>query len=199
MELQWSLHRCTVRRISTRLTSVSFIDIPSVQLCWICWNPFLEMLLGRALVLLLFYTDIALPETIEIVRFMKQNNLRNWKKSIDTFTLPESVCNQTKSQYVICGSKFCKLVELSGSRHYRCSCSNPSPTLTYDNSQWICQKKGQVRSQFGKLLTHMVNSRNVISPLGENRNTSYSFALANMQISRFLLRQERVNQTRGFL
>ena len=154
MKPQWSLHRCTVRRISTRLKSVPFIAISSVRLCWMCWNPFLEMQLARALALLLFYIDITLPETI--------------KKplSIDTFTLPKSACKQTKSQYVDCGAKLCKRVKLSGGRHFRCSCSDPSPTLTYDNSQWICQEKGQVRSQFGELLTHMVNSGNVISSLG---------------------------------
>lgn len=166
MKLPWSLHRCTVRRISTRLKSVPFIAISSVRLCWMCWNPFLEMLLARALALLLFYMDITLPETIKIVRFMPEHKLSKWRKSIDTFTLPESACNQTKSQYVDCGAKLCKQVELSGSRHFRCPCSDPSPTLTYDNSRWICQEKGQVRSQFGELFAHMVNSGNVISSLG---------------------------------
>ena len=156
------------------------------------------MLLARALALLLFYMDITWPETITIVRFMPQHKLSKWTKSIDTFTLPESACNQTKSQYVDCGAKLCERVELSGSRHFRCSCSDPSPTLTYDNSQWICQKKGQVRSQFGELFTHMVNSGNVISSLGWNRNTSYSFASANMQISRFLLSPRTRQQNSRF-
>ena len=124
------------------------------------------MLLARALALLLFYTDITLPKTIEIVRIMPENNLSNWRESTDTFTIPESVCTQTKSQYVNCSAMLCKAVDLSGSRHFRCSCSDRSPTLTYDNSQWICQEKGQVRSQFGELCTHMVNSGNVISSSG---------------------------------
>lgn len=124
------------------------------------------MLLARAFALLLFYTDITLPKTIEIVRIMPENNLSNLRESTDIFTIPESVCNQTKSQYVNCSAKLCKVVELSGSCHYRCSFSDRSSTLTYDNSQWICQEKGQVRSQFGELFTHMVNSGNVISSLG---------------------------------
>ena len=165
MEPQWSLHRCTVRRISTRLKSVPFIAISSVRLCWMCWNPFLKMLLAIALALLLFYIDITLPETIKILRFMPENKLNEWEKSIDTFTVPESVCNQTKSQYVDCSAKLCEQVKLSGSRHFRCPCLYRRSTLTYHNSRWICQENGQVRNESGELFTQMVKSRNVFSPL----------------------------------
>lgn len=96
---------------------------------------------------------------------MPGNKRSEWKKSIDTFTLPESVCNQTKSQYVDCSAKLCKQVRLSGSRHFRYSCLDRSSTLTYHNSQWICQENGQVRNEFGELFTQMIKSRNVISPL----------------------------------
>lgn len=107
------------------------------------------MLLARALGLLLFYTDITLPETIEIVRFIPG---KKWKRSIDEFIIPESVCNQTESQSVD-SAKLCEhqLHEIDGSRHFRGFCSASSPTLTYTNSQWTCQKNGRVRSQFGEL------------------------------------------------
>ena len=128
---------------------VRSIAISSVQLRWMCLNPFLEMLLARALALLLFYTDITLPETIKIVRFIPE---KNWKRSIDEFILPESVCNQTESQSVDC-AKLCEHQpdETDGSRHFHGSCSNSRSTLTYTNSQWTCQKNRRVRSKYGEL------------------------------------------------
>lgn len=107
------------------------------------------MLLARALALLLFYTDITLPETIEIKRFILD---KKWKKSIDEFILPKSVCNQTESQSVD-SAKLCEhqLDETDGRRHLHGFCSASSSTLTYTNSQWTCQKNGRVRRQFGEL------------------------------------------------
>ena len=107
------------------------------------------MLLTRALAFLFFFADITLPETIEIERFLPQNKNKKWKDGIDKFTLPGSECNQMENQYVD-GTNLCELVEIHGSRHFRCNCSNISPTLTYNNSQWTCQEKGRVRSQFGE-------------------------------------------------
>ena len=114
------------------------------------------MQLARALALLLFFADMTLPETIEIARLLPKKRLSNWKDGIDTFTLSESECNHTENQYVDC-TNLCELVEIHGSHHVRCSCSNLSSTLTYNNSQWTCQEKGRVRSQFGELfpLTHI--------------------------------------------
>ena len=149
MKPQWSLHRCTVRRISTRFKSVPFIAISSVQLHWMRSNPFLEMLLATALAFLLFFADMTLPETIEIARLLPENKRNNWKDVIDTFTLSESECNHTENQYINC-TNLCKPVKKSGSRHFRCSCSDPSPTLTYNNRQWTCQGNRQVRSQLGE-------------------------------------------------
>lgn len=92
---------------------------------------------------------MTLPETIEIARFLPQNNPEKWKDGIDTFTLPESECNQTENQYVDC-TNHREADERGGSRHFCCSCSDSRPTLTYNNSQWTCQEKGRVRSQVGK-------------------------------------------------
>lgn len=107
------------------------------------------MLLTKALALLFFFANITLPETIEIARLLPENKLKNWKDGIDTFTLPESECNQTENQYVD-GTNHSEADERAGSRHFYCFCSDSRPTLTYNNSQWTCQEKGRVRSQVGK-------------------------------------------------
>ncbi|CAH3040047.1 unnamed protein product [Porites evermanni] len=91
---------------------------------------------------------MTLPETIEIARLLPENKLNKWKDVIDTFTLSESECDHTENQYINC-TNLCEPVEKSGSRHFRCSCSDPTPTLTYNNRQWTCQGNGQVRSQLG--------------------------------------------------
>ena len=104
------------------------------------------MLLTRALALLFFFAHMTLPETIEIARFLPQNNPKKWNRAFDTFTLAESECNHTENQYVDC-TNHCETDERTGTRHFNCPCSVSSPTLTYNNSQWTCQEKGQVRSQ----------------------------------------------------
>ena len=149
MKLQWSLHRWLCAVYQPGLSP--FHSSPFHQFsCVECvQTPFLEMLLATALAFLLFYADMTLPETIEIARLLPENKLNKWKDVIDTFTLSESECDHTENQYINC-TNLCEPVEKSGSRHFRCSCSDPTPTLTYNNRQWTCQGNGQVRSQLGE-------------------------------------------------
>lgn len=102
----------------------------------------------KVLITFLYHIDTTFPETIKIIRPLDR---KKWKYGIDSFHIPQSVCNlENSGNRGYCKTTSCSIDETGNYSSYLCSCSKENSTVTYFKDRWRCMENKEVRKQLGR-------------------------------------------------